>query len=133
MAPADAGSSTSLAVNGYEMLARLPHLSESQFPKLENTHLKGCCEGEVKRDGKMPGSASAARLCNLGNLKKSCCRILKHFWHFWKLEDELQNLWLLSEWAGNVDRSSFLLLKCHSEVCLPSGRSFPAPGEAVVD
>lgn len=43
--PADVGSNTSLAINGYVILAKLSHLSESQFPKPENTHLKGCCEG----------------------------------------------------------------------------------------
>lgn len=36
----------------------------------------------------MPGSGSASRLCNLGNLKESCCHILQHLWYFWKLENE---------------------------------------------
>lgn len=46
--PADVGSNTSFAINGDVILAKLPHLSESLFPKLENgdnnTYLKRCCE-----------------------------------------------------------------------------------------
>lgn len=34
--PADVGSNTSFAINGYVILAKLPHLSEPRFPKLEN-------------------------------------------------------------------------------------------------
>ena len=34
--PAEVGSNTSFAINGYVILAKLPHLSETRFPKLEN-------------------------------------------------------------------------------------------------
>lgn len=48
MEPADVGSNTSFAINSYVILAKLPHLSETWFLKLENgdndTHLKEYCE-----------------------------------------------------------------------------------------
>ena len=34
--PADVGSNTSFAINSYVILAKLPHLSETRFHKLEN-------------------------------------------------------------------------------------------------
>lgn len=34
--PADTGANTSFAINGYVISAKLPHLSETRFPKLEN-------------------------------------------------------------------------------------------------
>lgn len=46
--PADVGSNTSFAINSYVILAKLPHLSETRFLKLENgdndTYLKEYCE-----------------------------------------------------------------------------------------
>lgn len=51
--PADVGSNTGFANNGYVILAELSPPSESRFPKPENGDndtrtLKGCCEGEAK-------------------------------------------------------------------------------------
>lgn len=46
--PADVGSNTSFVVNGYVILAKLPHFSETRFPKLErgddDVYGKGCSE-----------------------------------------------------------------------------------------